>query len=151
MAYWLMKSEPDTYSIDDLAREKVAFWEGVRNFQARNNLRAMAEGDLAFFYHSNADPPGIAGVCRIVKEAYPDDTQFDPASKYFDPKASPEKPRWYRPDVEFVRTFGRLIPLPELRTIPGLEGMELLNRSRLSVQKVTPEQWSIIVALAEEA
>lgn len=149
MAYWLMKSEPDTYSIDDLERETVACWEGVRNFQARNNLRAMAVGDLAFFYHSNANPPGIAGVCRIVREAYPDDTQFDPASKYHDPKSSPEKPRWYMPDVEFVQKFPRLIPLPELRETPGLEQMDLLNRSRLSVQKVTPEEWKIITAIAE--
>ncbi|HEX9712168.1 MAG TPA: EVE domain-containing protein [Actinomycetota bacterium] len=151
MDYWLLKSEPDSYSIDDLAQQEVGHWDGVRNFQARNNLMAMKVGDLAFFYHSSTDPPGVAGVCRVVKEAYPDHTQFDPGSKYFDPKSSPERPRWYMPEVEFVEKFARLIPLGELRETPGLEDMELLRRSRLSVQHVTPEQWKIITAIAEGA
>lgn len=149
MSFWLLKSEPDAYSIDDLAAQQVGHWDGVRNFQARNNLKAMAAGDLAFFYHSSTTPPGVAGVCRVVKEAYPDHTQFDPASKYFDPKATPEKPRWYMPDVEFVEKFPRLITLAELRETPGLEEMELLRRSRLSVQRVTDEEWKIISAIAE--
>ena len=144
-----MKSEPDAYSIDDLARERSGMWEGVRNYQARNNLRAMKVGDLAFFYHSNANPPGIAGLCRVVKEAYPDHTAFDPGHKYFDPKSDPDKPRWFMPDVEFVRKFDRLIPLPELRETPGLEQMQLLNRSRLSVQSVSEDEWNIIRAIAE--
>lgn len=148
MAYWLLKSEPDSYSIDDLAREGVGAWDGVRNFTARNNLKAMAVGELAFFYHSSCDPPGVAGICRVVKEAYPDDTQFDPSSKYFDARSNPDKPRWYRPDVEFVEKFERLIPLSELRETPGLEEMELLRRSRLSVQPVGDREWKIICELA---
>lgn len=149
MAYWLMKSEPSAYSIEDLQREGVGTWEGVRNFQARNNLRAMRLGEQAFFYHSSTDPPGIAGVCEIAREAYPDDTQFDPASDYFDPRATPDKPRWYRPDVRFVRRFDRLIPLAELRATPGLEDMALLRRARLSVQPVGEQEWKIITAIAE--
>jgi len=149
MAYWLLKSEPSTYSIDHLKENQVDHWDGVRNYQARNNLQAMRVGELAFFYHSSAEPPGIAGVCRIVREAYPDHTQFDPESTYHDPKATVEKPRWFMPDVGFVRKFDRLIPLSELRQTPGLENMDLLNRSRLSVQKVSDEEWEIINAIAE--
>lgn len=149
MAHWLLKSEPVTYSIDDLAREGVASWDGVRNFQARNNLRAMKAGEKAFFYHSNAEPPGIAGVCEIVKEAYPDHTAFDPKSKYHDPRSTPERPLWWMPDVGFVEKFPRLIPLAELRETPGLGNMVLLRRgSRLSVQPVADEEWSIILDLA---
>ena len=149
MAYWLLKTEPDTYSIDDLAREGVGSWEGVRNYTARNNLKAMHVGELGFFYHSSTKPPGIAGICRVVREAYPDHTQFDPASKYFDPKSRPEKPRWYMPVVEFVRKFDRLITLQELRETPGLENMALLNTMRLSVQPVTDAEWSIIMEVVE--
>jgi predicted RNA-binding protein with PUA-like domain len=149
MAYWLLKSEPSTFSIDDLEGNEIDHWEGVRNYTARNNLRAMRKGELAFFYHSSTEPPGIAGICRVVREAYPDHTQFDSESKYYDPKATPEKPRWFMPDVGFVRKFDRFIPLSELRETPGLETMELLNRSRLSVQKVSDEEWEIINAIAE--
>lgn len=149
MAYWLLKTEPDSYSIDDLAREKIGTWDGVRNYTARNNLKAMAPGDLAFFYHSSCSPPGVVGICRVVAEAHPDASQFDPNSKYFDPKASPDKPRWYCPDVTLVRKFDRLIPLGELRETPGLEEMELVRRSRLSVQKVTDQEWKIINNLVE--
>jgi predicted RNA-binding protein with PUA-like domain len=150
MAYWLLKSEPSTFGIDDLARKKVEHWDGVRNYVARNHLRAMKLGERAFFYHSSAEPPGIAGICRVVREAYPDHTQFDPSSKYFDPKATPEKPRWFMPDVEFERKFERLISLPELRQTPGLQDMVLLNSMRLSVQPVTEDEWKIINALAGE-
>lgn len=151
MTYWLIKSEPSTYSIDDLEREEVGSWEGVRNFQARNNLRAMQVGDLAYFYHSNAEPPGVAGICEVARAAYPDHTQFEPASAYFDPKATPENPRWFMPDVRFVRRFDRLIPLAELRSVPGLEEMELLRRSRLSVQRVADKEWEIVLQIAEGA
>ena len=151
MAYWLLKSEPDTYSIDDLEREGVAHWEGVRAYAARNNLRAMKPGDLAFFYHSNADPPGVAGICEVVREAYPDHTQFDAASKYFDPRATPERPRWFMPDVRFVRKFPRLVPLSEIRQTPGLQDMQLVRFGRLSVQAVTDKEWEIVCDLAERA
>ncbi len=150
MAHWLLKSEPETFGIDHLAERKVEHWDGVRNFTARNNLKAMKLGEECFFYHSSCDPPGVAGICEVVREAYPDHTQFDPNSKYFDPKSTPEKPRWYMPDVGFVRTFPRLITLAELREVPGLEDMVLLHRSRLSVQPVTDDQWKIICTIAEE-
>jgi predicted RNA-binding protein with PUA-like domain len=148
MAHWLLKTEPTSFSIDDLARKEVEHWDGVRNFQARNNLRAMRLGEEAFFYHSSTGEPGIAGICNVVREAYPDESQFDPNSKYFDPRALPEKPRWYMPDVRFVAKFAREITLAELRTVPGLANMVLLHRSRLSVQPVADEEWNIIVQLA---
>lgn len=150
MAYWLLKTEPTTFGIDDLAKKEVEHWDGVRNFQARNNLRAMRFGEEAFFYHSSTGEPGIAGICKVVREAYPDESQFDPNSKYFDPRALPEKPRWWMPDVGFVEKFPRVITLAELRTIPGLEEMVLLNRSRLSVQPVREDEWKIILQLAEQ-
>lgn len=149
MAHWLLKSEPESFSIDDLRAKRVEHWDGVRNYVARNNLRAMALGDLAFFYHSNANPPGVAGVCKVVREAYPDHSQFDPNSKYFDPKATPDKPRWFMPDVRFVKKFPRLVPLPEIRATPGLQDMALVRAARLSVQPVTETEWEIITALAE--
>lgn len=149
MAYWLLKSEPDAFSIDDLERVKVEPWNGVRNWSARNNLRAMAVGDLGFFYHSSCTPPGVAGIVRIVREAYPDETQFDPASKYFDPRAKPEKPRWYNPDVGFVAKYPRLVTLAEIKATPGLQDMALLRTFRLSVQPVTEQEWEIVTALAE--
>src|SRR5207248_3943335 len=129
MAYWLLKTEPSTFSIDDLAQKEFEHWDGVRNFQARNNLRAMRLGEEAFFYHSSTEEKGVAGLCNVVREAYPDDSQFDPNSKYFDPRSTPEEPRWWMPDVGFVRKFPRVITLSELRTVPGLEQMVLLNRS----------------------
>lgn len=149
MAYWLLKTEPSTFSIDDLAEKSVEHWDGVRNWTARNNLRAMQVGEQAFFYHSSEDPTGVAGVCEVVREAYPDDSQFDPGSKYFDPRATPEKPRWFMPDVRFVRKFPRLVTLKEIRATPGLEDMALVKYSRLSVQPVTDTEWKIVTALAE--
>lgn len=149
MAYWLLKTEPSAFSIDDLERKRVEHWDGVRNYGARNNLMAMKVGDLGLFYHSSADPPGVAGVCRVVREAYADFTQFDPDSKYFDPKATIEKPRWFMPDVGFVARFPRFVSLREIKETPGLENMDLVRWSRLSVSRVTDEEWRIIGELAD--
>jgi len=147
--YWLMKSEPDVYSIDTLAREKVGTWEGVRNFQARNHMRAMKQGDLAFFYHSSCEPPGVAGLMRIHTEAYPDRTQFDPKSEYYDSKSPHDKPRWDRVDVEFIEKFSRLVPLSEIRANPAFDGMLLVKRGmRLSVQPVDAKHFKKILTLA---
>ncbi|MGH2795240.1 MAG: EVE domain-containing protein, partial [Actinomycetota bacterium] len=119
MAHWLMKTEPEAFSIDDLERLDVAPWDGVRSYMARANLVAMRVGELAFFYHSSCDPPGVVGICEIVREAYPDHTAWDPEGKYFDPRSNPEKPRWFMPDVKFVERFPRMITLSELRETPG--------------------------------
>jgi predicted RNA-binding protein with PUA-like domain len=151
MRYWLIKSEPDVFSIRDLARalRKTTHWEGVRNYQARNFLRAMAKGDRALYYHSNAEPSAVAGVVEIVREAYPDSTAWDPASDYHDPKASPDNPVWSMVDVRLLEIFPREIPLDELRHVKALAGMELLRRgSRLSVQPVTAAEFRTVTALA---
>jgi predicted RNA-binding protein with PUA-like domain len=146
MAHWLMKSEPDVFSYDDLVKVKREGWDGVRNYQARNFMREMKKGDLVIFYHSNATPPGAAGVANIVKEAEPDPTQFDPSSKYFDPKSSPDDPRW-----DWV-TLGpkkrlKFISLDELRAMPELEECRLLARgNRLSVMPLTEGEFDAIVA-----
>ena len=147
MQHWLFKTEPDAYGIDRLERESRTEWTGVRNWQARNNMMAMKIDDLGFFYHSSCKPPGIAGICRVVREAYPDFTQFDPASDYFDPTSREEKPKWYMVDVEFVRRVPRFISLEELRAMPQLEGMTLLRRGRLSVQPVEEPYWNVILKL----
>ncbi len=149
MNHWLLKSEPQSYSIDDLQREGVACWDGVRNYMARNHLMSMRLGDRGFFHHSSANPPGIAGICEVVREFYPDHTQFDPESKYFDPKASPDNPRWFMPDVAFVARFDEVVPISVLRQTPGLQDMVMLSRgSRLSVSPVTEKEWGIICELA---
>jgi predicted RNA-binding protein with PUA-like domain len=145
----LLKSEPTTFSIDDLARLGVEHWDGVRAWPARNHLMEMRFGELGFFYHSSADPPGVVGICEVVREAYPDFTQFDPASKYFDPRASHQRPRWFMTDMKFVRKFPRLVPLSEIRQTPGLQDMQLVKFSRLSVQAVSEKEWEIILDLAE--
>jgi predicted RNA-binding protein with PUA-like domain len=148
--YWLLKSEPAVFSLQDLARapRKTTSWEGVRNYQARNFLRAMRRGDRCLFYHSNADPPGVAGVVEVVREAYPDPTAQDARSRYHDPRATPDNPVWSMVDVRLVEVFAREIPLDELRTIPHLAGMELLRRgSRLSVQPVTAAEFRTIQRL----
>jgi predicted RNA-binding protein with PUA-like domain len=151
MNYWLMKSEPDVFSIDDLkkAPRRTEPWEGVRNYQARNMMRDdMKAGDLAFFYHSNCKEPGIAGIVEIVREGYPDSTAFDPATRYYDPKSDPEKPRWYRVDVRHVRKLERIITLAELKNHPELMDLQLLRRgNRLSVMPVSRSQWEYILAL----
>jgi predicted RNA-binding protein with PUA-like domain len=145
---WLLKSEPSVYSIDDLRRDGRTAWEGVRNYQARNYMRdTMRAGDRVLFHHSNASPPGVAGLAEVVREAYPDPTAQDPASPYFDPKASAEDPRWFLVDVGWTETFPALVPLDLLRATPGLEQMPLLNRSRLSVQPVTDAEFEIIASL----
>lgn len=147
---WLMKSEPDVYSIDDLRRDGVEPWEGVRNYQARNYMREMAEGDLALFYHSSAKPPGVAGICRIVREAYPDPTQFDRKSEYYDPKSKKDDPRWSRVDVEFVEKFDQEISLPTLKDDPALQGMRVIQKgSRLSVQPVDKKHFKHVLKLAK--
>jgi len=149
--HWLIKSEPDVFSIHDLAKAKGrrTSWEGVRNYQARNFLRAMRRGDRCLFYHSNATPPGVAGVVEVVREAYPDPAAWDPRSPYHDLKASPENPVWSMVDVQLLEIFSREVPLDELRQVKALAGMELLRRgSRLSVTPVTPAEFRAIVKLA---
>lgn len=148
--YWLLKTEPTTYSIDDLARQKRTDWEGVRNYQARNFMRdGMKKGDLALFYHSNSHPSGVAGICRISKESHPDVTALDPKSPYYDPKAAQEDPIWMLVEVEFVKKFSRIISIEEMRQTKGLESMILLKKgSRLSVMPMTLEHFEIICALA---
>lgn len=148
--YWLLKSEPSTFSFDDLRKSprRTTTWEGVRNYQARNLLREMRQGDEAIFYHSNADPPAAVGTVTIVREAYPDPSQFDPGSRYHDPKSKREEPRWDMVDVRYGRPFERPVPLPELRAQKRLAKMELLRKgSRLSVQPVTAAEWRAVVKL----
>ena len=147
MRYWLMKSEPDEFSIDDLARapKKSTAWFGVRNYLARNYMRdQMKLGDRVLFYHSSCEVPGIAGIAEVSKLAYPDETQFDKKSKYFDPKATRVNPRWAHVDVKLVKKT-RLVPLSELRTYPQLAKMQLLQRgNRLSITPVDPKEWKFI-------
>jgi predicted RNA-binding protein with PUA-like domain len=151
MNYWLMKSEPSTFSIDDLARAPArrTCWDGVRNYQARNFMRAMKRGDQVLFYHSNAEPPAVAGIAEVVREAYPDHTAFDPKDPHYDPKSNPRVPIWDMVDIRLIQKFERPIPLEELRGVSGLRQMELLRLgSRLSVQPVRPQEWTTILALA---
>lgn len=153
MNYWLMKSEPEVFGIDDLKAmpDKTEHWDGVRNYQARNFMRdQMKTGDKIFFYHSNCKQPGIVGIAKVVKEGYPDHTAFDPKQKYYDPKSDPQNPRWYMVDVKFVKKFKRTITLEELKQMPELSDFPLVKRgNRLSIMPVTAEQWDIIIALAE--
>jgi predicted RNA-binding protein with PUA-like domain len=151
MQHWLIKSEPESFSIHDLAKAtaKTTCWDGVRNYQARNFLRAMKKGDLALYYHSNAEPPAVVGTVTIVREAYPDPSAWDPKSDDHDPKASPENPVWSMVDVKLVEIFPRAVPLDELRGVKALAGMELLRRgSRLSVQPVSAAEFRTITGLA---
>src|SRR5262245_58930710 len=148
MRYWLFKSEPETYSIDDLAKDRTTFWDGVRNYQARNLLREDKPGDGVLFYHSNAAPPAVVGVAQVAKAAEPDPTQFDKRSCYFDPDSPTSNPRWWGVTIRFERRLSRAVGLPELKDIPALQEMVLLNRSRLSVQPVTATQWRIIIGAA---
>lgn len=151
MNYWLMKSEPDAFSIDDLQQRprQTEHWDGVRNYQARNMMRdEMKIGDQVFFYHSNCDLPGIVGIAEVMKEGYPDFTAFDPDDKHFDPKSNPEKPTWFMVDVRFVRKLKRTISLQELKQCPELEELALVRRgNRLSIMPVSQQQWSFILAL----
>ena len=149
MKHWLMKSEPDAFSIDDLKRRKREPWSGVRNYQARNFMRQMQPGDGVLFYHSSTAVPGVVGIAEVVTEPYPDPTQFQKKSPYFDPKSTREEPRWSLVDVAFVRKLPRVIALEQLRAVADdLEGFALLQRgSRLSVLPVTASQWKTILSL----
>ena len=149
MRYWLMKSEPDVFSIDDLARVKVEPWTGVRNYQARNFMRdGMAKGDGVLFYHSSCEVPGVTGLAEVASAAYPDPTQFDRKSEYFDAKSTREDPRWMLVDVAYKRRLKRVITLAELKEQARLEGFALLQRgNRLSVLPVTKPEWDAILAL----
>lgn len=150
-SHWLVKESPSTFSIDELEEAGPTAWEGVRNYEARNNMQAMGEGDRVLYYHSSANPPGVAGVARVVKEAYPDPTQFDEGSPYHDPDADREDPTWYRVDIAHEQTFPRLVPLAEIKDDARLDGMVLVKRSRLSVQPVKAEAFETITRLAKQA
>ena len=145
--YWLMKSEPDVYSIDDLERDGRTSWEGIRNYKARNNMQSMKVGDEVLFYHSNARPPGVAGLARVVREAYPDHFAFDPKHKYHDPKSDPDDPRWYMVDIEFVAKAPDPLSLQDVKDDPDLSDMELVRYGRLSVQEVKPAEFSRVKKL----
>lgn len=155
MNYWLMKSEPTAFGIDDLKNmpEQTEHWDGVRNYQARNMMRdQMKVGDQVFFYHSNCKVPGIVGIMEVIRESYPDHTAFDPQSKYFDPKSSPEKPRWFMVDIKYIRHTRRVIPLTELKDCEPLENMQLVRKgNRLSIIPVSADEWKIILRLEEVA
>jgi predicted RNA-binding protein with PUA-like domain len=148
--YWLMKSEPSSYSIDDLERDSVTTWEGVRNYQARNFMRDdMQPGDLVLFYASNAEPTGVAGIAEIAREGYPDHFAFDPRHVYYDPKSDPESPTWLMVDLKFVERFPTIVSLETLKRTPGLEEMMVTKRgSRLSIQPVTKAEFEIVRKLA---
>ncbi|MGR8933156.1 MAG: EVE domain-containing protein [Gammaproteobacteria bacterium] len=151
MKYWLMKTEPCTFGIDDLQNRpgRTEHWDGVRNYQARNMMRdEMKSADRVFFYHSNCAEPGIVGIAEIAREAYPDFTAFDPDSKYFDPKSSPDNPRWFMVDVRLVRKLTRTITLQELKNHAELQDLTLLRRgNRLSIMPVNEQQWQFILTL----
>jgi predicted RNA-binding protein with PUA-like domain len=148
MKYWLVKTEPETYSIEDLRSDKKTLWTGVRNFQARNYLKVMAPGDEVLIYHSNAKPPGVVGVGRVSAAAIPDPEQFEPGSDYYDSRATRESPKWFSPQIEFVRKLSKLVPLDVLREKPALAKMVLLQKgSRLSVQPVSAAEYGVVVKL----
>ena len=149
MTYWLIKSEPDAYSIDDLKRDKREMWDGIRNYQARNTMRDdMKVGDKIFFYHSSCKVPAIVGIAKVASKPYADPTQFDPDSKYFDPKSSKDDPRWQLVDVQFVRKLKRPITLSEIKAHPELADMILTRRgNRLSIMPVTDDEWDIVLSL----
>lgn len=147
MQYWLLKTEPETFSLDDLRQKGREHWDGVRNFQARNNLRSMKAGDLCLFYHSGAKP-SVVGVARVCKDPYVDFTAFDPQSNYFDPKSSESNPTWYMVDVEFVQELQRPVSLQEIKADERFTDMALIKSSRLSVQPVSKEHLELIKELA---
>ncbi len=149
MKHWLIKSEPDVFSISDLKKVKQEPWSGVRNYQARNFMwRDMRIGDLALFYHSNATPPGVVGVAKVASEPYPDPTQWDPASEYFDEKSTEAKPRWWLVDFAFVKEFSQMVTLEALRQEPKLEGMVVLQKgTRLSITPVVKKHFDLVVKL----
>lgn len=148
--YWLMKSEEDVYSIDDLEADGTTRWVGVRNYEARNLMRdKMSPGDRILYYHSNAKPSGVAGIAEVASDSYPDPTQFDSESNYHDEKATPEEPRWYLVDVRFVERFPRVVPLSEIKSEERLSEMVLVNRMRLSVQPVDEKEFEIVREMAQ--
>lgn len=149
--YWLMKSEPTSYSIDDLKRDGVTFWSGVRNYQARNFMRdQMQVGDGVLFYHSNIEPVGIAGRAEVIRCGYPDHTAWDPKDRHYDPQSRPDQPIWVMVDIRFVGATRRVITRPRLKTLPALSEMTVLKQgSRLSVQPVRPDEWAAILELSE--
>ena len=153
MAYWLFKTEPDAFSIDDLANREnqTEPWDGVRNYQARNFLRDdVALGDRVFIYHSSCKHVGIAGVAEVVKAGYPDATQFDPESSYYDPKSLPESPRWFRVDVKFVEKFHKVLPLAEIKAMPAIVELPLVKKGgRLSIMPVSENEWQQLYAAAK--
>ena len=151
MSYWLFKSEPTTYGIDHLARDKVTAWSGVRNYQARNFMRdAMRKGDRGFFYHSSCEVPGIAGIVEIAGAACPDESQFDRKSRQYDPGATKENPRWFNVEVKFVKKT-RVVSIAELRGQKALKNMQILQRgNRLSITPVTPAEWNAIMGILKE-
>lgn len=149
--YWLMKCEPDAYDIDDLARDGTTSWEGVRNYQARNFMRAMKADDAVLFYASNADPSGVAGLATIAREAYPDNHAWKKGHKYFDPKTDRRAPTWYMVDVGFVERFAEVVSLAELKETKSLAQMKVVQKgSRLSVQPVTKAEYDIVVKLGRK-
>jgi predicted RNA-binding protein with PUA-like domain len=153
MKYWLMKSEPEEFSIDDLKKrpKQTEHWDGVRNYQARNFMRdEMKKGDQVFFYHSNCDEPGIVGIASVVREGYPDFTAWDPKDKHYDPKTDPDNPRWIMVDIKYVQKFKHTVSLKTLKETPALKDMKLVQRgNRLSVMPVTKKEWDTILKLAE--
>jgi predicted RNA-binding protein with PUA-like domain len=153
MNYWLMKSEPDAFSISDLKSrpKKTEHWDGVRNYQARNFMRAMKKGDLAFFYHSSCEVPGVYGIIEIARAAYPDHTAWDPENHHYDPKSTPERPLWFMVDVRFKRELKKPVTLTVIKMQSSLKQMRLVQRgSRLSVMPVTAKEWNTILKLTEE-
>ncbi len=153
MKHWLMKSEPEAFSIDDLiqSEQQTTHWDGIRNYQARNLMRDQMEiGDLAFFYHSNCKPPAIVGIMQVISKAYPDHTAMDLHSKYYDPKSTTENPRWMMRDFKFVEKFSSPVPLETLKNTASLEQMRVVQKgSRLSITPVTPQEWEIILKLSK--
>jgi predicted RNA-binding protein with PUA-like domain len=149
MSNWLMKSEPDAYSIDDLARDRREMWDGIRNYQARNMMRDdMKVGDQVLFYHSNCKEPGVVGIAKVASKPYPDPTQFDPDSNYYDPKSEPDDPRWCLVDVKFIRKLKRTITLAEIKSHPGLTDMILVRKgNRLSIMPVSDDHYELILAM----
>ncbi|MDB4876903.1 MAG: hypothetical protein JWM41_3349 [Gemmatimonadetes bacterium] len=148
--YWLVKSEPEVFSFDDLLAlpKKTTHWDGIRNYAARNHLRAMKKGDLVFFYHSNANPAAVVGVAEVVREAYPDPTALDPKDPHFDPKSKADAPTWFMVDLRGVERLKRPLSLDELKKTKGLENMALIKIGRLSAQPVTAKEWEIVQALS---
>lgn len=150
--YWIFKSEPDVYSIDNLEKDKTTFWDGVRNYEARNFLRdKVKKGDLVLFYHSNCDEPAVVGICEVVKEGYPDFTQFDPSNKHFDPKSKKENPTWFMVDVKFVRKLKKPVTLNEMKSNHKLKDIRLLQKgNRLSIIPITEKEYQEILKMSED-